>query len=273
MNKFNDVLSTATALALRRSDQRRDARTFEATKHERRLTMRMTTSILFSGLILAVATGTGSIALAGGKDYKPHIDPADFQETVDNPYMPLVPGTIAKFVEKNGDETSEIEVTVMHDTKMVMGVKCTVVHDKMTEKGVLKEDTYDWYAQRKDGTVWYFGEDTKEFKSGGRVSTKGSWEAGINGCQPGIMMPAHPKPGEPYRQEYGRDVAEDMGQVVATDETVAVPAGTYKDCVKTKDWSMLEAGHEFKWYAKGVGVVKETATAGDVATLISITHE
>jgi hypothetical protein len=235
--------------------------------------MHITKALPLSLLALALAFGTGRIALGGDKDYKPHIDPADFQATVDNPYLPLVPGTTLKYVEKAGDETKENEITVTHETKMVMGVKCVVVHDKVMKDGVLKEDTYDWYAQHKDGTVWYFGEDTKEFKSGDRVSTKGSWEAGIKGCQPGIIMPGHPKPGEPYRQEYGRGIAEDMGQVVATDETVTAPAGTFKDCVKTKDWSLLESGHEFKWYAKGVGVVKETDTDGVVATLISITHE
>ena len=86
-------------------------------------------------------------------------------------------------------------------------------------------------------------------------------------------MPAHPTPGAPYRQEYGVGVAEDMGQIVALGEVVTVPAGTYTDTVKTLDWSLLEAGNENKWYARGVGVVKEVATGGDVATLISVTRE
>ena len=151
-----------------------------------------------------------------------------------------------------------------------MGVKCVVVHDTVTVGGKVLEETFDWYAQDKQGAVWYFGEATKEFKSGGRVSTEGSWEAGVKGAQPGIAMPAHPKAGEPYRQEFLSGVAEDMGQVVAVGETVTVPAGTYKDCVKTKDWSMLESGHEHKWYAKGVGVVRTESSSGEVATLISV---
>ena len=153
-----------------------------------------------------------------------------------------------------------------------MGVKCVVVRDAVKLDGVVLEDTFDWYAQDKQGAVWYFGEDTKEFKSGGRVVTEGSWEAGVNG-QPGIIMPAHPKPGQPYKQEYSPNNAEDMGQVVAVGETVTVPAGTYQDCVKTKEWSMLESGHGYKWFAKGVGFVRSEASSGEVATLMSVSKK
>lgn len=202
--------------------------------------------------------------------YQPRIDPENFLPgKVDHPFFPLVPGTVLKYVEKSGNETSENEVTVTSETKTIMGVKCIVVRDTVTEKGRLKEDTYDWYAQDKEGTVWYFGEATKEYKAGGAVVTKGSWEAGVNG-QPGIIMPAAPKPGKPYRQEYSPKNAEDMGQVVAVNESVTVPAGTFAGCVKTKDWSLLESGSENKWYAKGVGVVQTKSTGGEVATLVSI---
>ena len=206
-------------------------------------------------------------------EYHPKIEPAEFTHVVDNPYFPLVPGTTFAFVEKAGRETRENKVTVTHDTKTVMGVKCVVVHDTVTVRGVLSEDTFDWYAQNKQGAVWYFGEATREFKSGGRVSTEGSWEAGVRGAQPGIVMPANPQPGEPYRQEYLAGEAEDMGQVVAVGETVTVPFGTLKDCVRTKDWSMLERGSEKKWYARGLGVVRTESSSGEVATLISVTKE
>lgn len=219
----------------------------------------------------AAATGCAAFGLRNA-DYHPHIDPADFQEAVDNPYYPLVPGTVLKYVETEKGEVSENEITVTHDTKTIMGVKCVVVHDVVTKHGRLAEDTYDWIAQDKNGTVWYFGENTKEITAGGLVSTLGSWEAGVKGAQPGILMPGQPKPGAPYRQEYGRGEAEDMGQIVALNETVTVPAGTFTGCVKTKDWSLLESGNEFKWYAKGVGVVREKATGGVEATLISITR-
>lgn len=222
-------------------------------------------------LALAFTAGAGQVA-AKNASYHPQIDPADFQTRVDNPYLPFVPGTTFKFVEKEGRETRENVVTVTRDTKVIMGVTCTVVHDVVNEKGVLKEDTFDWYAQDKQGNVWYFGEDTKEYKEHGRVDTEGSWEAGVGRNQPGIIMPGRPVPGAPFRQEYGPGHAEDMGQVIAVHESVTVPYGSFKDCVRTKEWSLLEPGHEKKWYAKGIGVVRTESTTKEVVTLISMTQ-
>ena len=214
-----------------------------------------------------------ALASFAGKPYRPVIDPADFTHVVDNPYFPLVPGTTFTFIEKEGRETRVNTTTVTHDTKTIMGVKCVVVHDRVTLKGVLVEDTFDWYAQDKQGTVWYFGEATKEFKSGGRVSTAGSWEAGIKDAQPGIMMPAHPRVGERYRMEFAANEAEDIGLIAALDETVTVATNTFKNCGRTREWSLLESGTSTKWYAKGVGLVRAESTAGDVTTLISVTRK
>lgn len=225
----------------------------------------MKTTAYYRGAIVAFTVAAAFAA----EPYKPLIDPANFQSKIDNPYFPLVPGTVWTYSEKAGGETKENRVEVTHDTKTILGVKCVVVHDVVLQNGKVEEDTYDWYAQDKEGAVWYFGESTKEFKAGGGVETKGSWEAGKNG-QPGIMMPGNPKPGKPYRQEYSPNNAEDMGQIVATNETVTVPAGTFSDCVKTKDWSLLESGNENKWYAKGVGVVQAKTTKGELEALLSI---
>ena len=176
-------------------------------------------------------------------------------------------------LEKQGEEVSDNIITVTHDTKTILGVKCVVVHDVVMQDGKVAEDTYDWLAQDKDGNVWYFGEATKEYAPNGSATTAGSWEAGVKGGVPGIIMPANPKPGEPYRQEYGPGEAEDMGQIVEVKQAVTVPAGEYRDCVKTKEWSLLAHGTENKWYAKDVGFIKEVATDGTVAELISVTHE
>jgi hypothetical protein len=192
---------------------------------------------------------------------------------VSNPYFPLVPGTTAVFIEKDGRETRENKIAVTHDTKLISGVKCVVVHDTVTLDGVLTEDTIDWYAQDRQGTVWYFGEATREFKSGGRVSTAGSWEAGVKGAQPGIMMPAQPKVGDRYRQEYSANEAEDVGQIAALEESVTVPFGTFNGCVRTREWSMLESGTSKKWYAKSVGLVRAECTGGEVSTLVLVTRK
>jgi hypothetical protein len=222
--------------------------------------------------VLALSVAAACTAFGIRKaDYHPQIQASEFKPVIDNPYYPLVPGTVLKYEENDNGEIKEDTVTVTNETKTIMGVTCVVVHDVVTMNGRVAEDTYDWVAQGSDGAVWYFGEDTKEISAGGLVSTLGSWESGKGGGQPGILMPANPTPGgQPYRQEYGPGAAEDMGQIVAVNETVTVPAGTFTGCVKTKEWSLLEAGHEFKWYAKGVGVVRERATDRSEAKLLSI---
>ena len=231
--------------------------------------LRILTLMLASALSIVVLTRVGTVA-ARSAAYLPAIDPTQFQATVDHPYFPLVPGTVYRFSEKAGKRISDNEVTVTHDTKVIMGVTCVVVHDKLSTRGVVVEDTYDWYAQDKQGNVWYFGEDSKEFHAKGKVSTEGSWEAGVDGAQPGIMMKAALAPGEPYRQEYRAGEAEDMGQIVAAGESTTVPFGAFTGCVRIKEWSQLEAGTSKKWYARGVGCVR-SESPGEVSVLIEVT--
>jgi hypothetical protein len=151
-------------------------------------------------------------------------------------------------------------------------VTCVVVHDVLRRDGTVIEDTYDWYAQDDLGNVWYFGEDTKEFGAKGEVSTAGSWQAGVNGAQPGIVMPARPAVGPAYRQEYLAGQAEDMGQIFAVGDTVSVPYGSFTGCLRTREWSLLESGREIKWYAKGVGLVKSRSTSGELSELVEVTR-
>ena len=207
---------------------------------------------------------------AAGEPYRPVIVPANFTHVVRNPYFPLVPGTTAIFSEQYGREKRENKIAVTRETKTVMGVKCVVVQDTVTLDGVLKEDARTYFAQDKQGAVWFFGEAAKEFLSFGRVSTVGSWEAGINGAQPGIVMPARPTVGERFRLEYLANVAEDIGQIAALGEAMTVPFGAFKDCVRMREWSMLESGTSRKWYARGVGLIRAESTDGEVSTLISV---
>ena len=145
-----------------------------------------------------------------------------------------------------------------------MGIEARVVHDVVTENGGLVEDTYDWYAHEDDGNVWYLGEDTKEYEDGEVVSIEGSWEAGVDGAQPGILLPGDPKPGLRYRQEYLEGEAEDRAEVIALDARVRVPFGRFEDVLETEDTTPLEPDLvEEKFYAKGVGpVLARTVTGG-----------
>jgi len=194
----------------------------------------------------------------------PQIDPADFVTVVDNPYFPLVPGTTFFFEGTDAGEPVTNVTFVTHSTKMILGVQVTIVHDQGFEDGVLAEDTSDWYAQDKDGNVWYFGEDTKQLDHGGNVvSTEGSWEAGVDGARAGIVMLADPEVGDQYRQEFLRDVAEDSARVVNTDASTCVDYGCFTNVLVTKETSRLEPGLvEKKYYAPGIGVILENTVKG-----------
>ena len=137
------------------------------------------------------------------------------------------------------------------------------MHDVVTEDGELVEDTYDWYAQDTDGNVWYLGEDTKEYVDGKFAGTAGAWEAGVDGAEAGMVMPAHPEVGKAYRQEYYEGEAEDEGEILSLDERAEVPYGSFTDVLMTKDSTPLEPDIlEHKFYAKGIGPVLTLGISG-----------
>ena len=141
-----------------------------------------------------------------------------------------------------------------------MGIDAVVVRDTVTVDGAVVEDTFDWYAQDRAGNVWYLGEDVSNYEDGEVVDHDGSWEAGVDGALPGVVMPAEPSVGDAYRQEYLAGEAEDMGEVIALDGEVEVPAGAFAEVVTTRDWTPLEPDVvEEKDYAPGVGLVRERA--------------
>jgi len=206
---------------------------------------------------LSILFAAVSIAAVGASTAPAQIDPDDFVSEVNNPYFPLPPGTTFIYRGESDGVPTRDEMTVTQETKEILGVTTTVVHHLSYEDGVLIEDTFDWFAQDVDGNVWYFGEDTKELDENGDViSTEGSWEAGVDGAEQGIIMLADPKKGDRYQQEIAPDVAEDMAQVVGFEESFCVSYGCFEDVLVTKEWSPLERGVvENKYYAKDVGFI------------------
>jgi hypothetical protein len=192
------------------------------------------------------------------------LDPADFTTTIDNPYWPMRPGSRWVYRETDGKGgTQRVETTVTSDTKTIMGIEARVVHDVVTEDGQLVEDTLDWYAQDAQGNIWYLGEDTKEYENGKVKTTAGSWEAGVDGAQPGVLLPTYPQPGMAYRQEYYAGEAEDEAEVLSVTERVGVPYGPFENVLMTRDSTPLDpALVEHKFYAPGVGLVLVLATSG-----------
>jgi hypothetical protein len=196
--------------------------------------------------------------------YSPTIDPSAFSSTVNNPYFPLTPGTRTIYEADTPDGLQRTTTEVTRDTKKIMGVDTVVVRDTVTVNNEPFEDTLDWYAQDRDGNVWYFGEATKEFKDG-TVDTTGSFEGGVNGALPGVIMPAHPQIGDQYRQEYAKSVAEDTGEVLGLAGSETTPlTGAAKDLLVTRDTDLLDPSGpgENKYYARGVGLILTVQTTG-----------
>ena len=199
-------------------------------------------------------------------DESVELDPADFVRTIDNTYWPMAPGSRWVYREVDADGSRKrVEVTVTNRTKVILGIPATVVHDRVTEEGELVEDTEDWYAQDKWGGLWYLGENTTEYENGKAAGKHGSWEAGVDGAQPGLIIPPSPEVGMSYRQEFYAGEAEDLGRILSLDELAEVPFGSYDEVLMTRDWTPLEPDIlEHKFYAKGVGPVLELGLSGDV---------
>jgi len=190
-------------------------------------------------------------------------DPSGFVAQVDNPYLNFAQGRVFIYQSQTPDgvETDSVQVTKMKKT--ILGIAATVVHDKVYLNGSLTEDTFDWYAQDTLGNVWYLGEDSKQIQNGVVVGTEGSWEAGVNGAQAGIIMLAQPKNGIQYQQEFAAGVAEDNAKVLNLSSNVVVAYGSFTGCLKTEEWTPLEPGsREQKFYKAGVGLLLTVQPSG-----------
>jgi len=224
---------------------------------------------LLLGFVAAVAVvGLALLSRGDGSDensdaYAPRIEPASFTTDIDNPFLPLKAGTRWVYEGETEDGLERIVVEVTSKTRTVMGVEAVIVRDTVTLDGEVIEDTSDWFAQDDEGNVWYFGEETTEYEDGEAVTTEGSWEAGVDGAQPGIVMMASPDVGDRYRQEYYRGEAEDMAEVLSLDKEASVPFGRFDNVLVTKDFTPLEPDVvEHKYYVRGIGVVLEVAVKG-----------
>jgi hypothetical protein len=235
-------------------------------------------SLLLIGLGLAVAAvaalvaacgaandsgSTGSSAAVGA--YFPRINPADFVARVDNPWLPYLPGMRLRYrgVMKNGNTPQIDTVQVTHKHRTVMGVRCVVVRDTVRSRGRPVERTQDWYAQDRQGNVWYMGEETAELKHGRFGQMIDSGPAGRNGAKPGIIMEGSPKPGDLYWQFHWPGHALDKAKVLRQHVPETVPYRSFGATLLTQEQSPLEPGiRDWKWSAPGIGYVKEKAHRG-----------
>lgn len=200
---------------------------------------------------------------------------ADFVRQVDNPYFPLTPGTTLRYRGVRDGKPVEDAFTVTGRTRNLQGVQATVIVDRLYSEGRLVEDTVDWYAQDRQGNVWYLGEATREVEDGRTKSTEGSWEVGRDGARAGIFMPAHPRVGQTFQQEFYSGHAEDRFQVIDSNASVRVPFVSSGSALETHEWTPLEPDVvDAKSYVRGIGTVREQALKGgdEHLELVSVTR-
>jgi len=234
------------------------------------------TVVLSFALALAVALWhpwTSSADSSAVRGYEPVLDPANFTTAIDNPYFPLPVGRTLTYRGTKDGRSQVDRVTVTNRTKKVAeGITARIVTDVATHNGKLLEKTSDWYAQDTQGNVWYLGEDTAAYENG-KVDRSGSWEAGVDDAEPGLIMPVDPRIPRAYRQEYYRGEAEDTAWIVGRGETVTVPYGRQTNVISTLEATRVEPGaYDLKIYARGLGIVRERALTGapEVAELVSV---
>ena len=234
--------------------------------------VRTSIALFAAAILVAACNGSTSLGPVSDPDYDPMIDAADFGGPIDNPYYPLIPGTTFHYEGETEDGFETNDVIVTHEVKMILGIAATVVHDQVFIDGELAEDTFDWYAQDDAGNIWYLGEDSHEIENGQVVGSEGSWEAGVDGAKPGIIMQADPQVGQRYYQEFDLGNAEDEAMVVSLSALAVVPFGEFAGCLETEDFTRLEPGaREHKIYCPGTGLVQEESVgSGERNELVGI---
>jgi len=224
-------------------------------------------------LAVVAAPASGAAPLSGAAPRPPA---SDFTGRVDNPWLPFTPGTTFVYTGAKDGKSARDVVFVTRRVDLIDGVPCVAISDRLYLNGRLAERTTDWYTQDKQGNVWYFGEATAELDKAGHVTnTEGSWRTGRDGAEPGIFMPAHPRVGQSFRQEYYKGQAEDHFRVLDLHASVSVPYTKSTNALLTMEWTPLEPGViDHKLYVRGIGNVEEhTIKGGDEhQRLVSVTH-
>jgi len=215
---------------------------------------RIAAALLTLGLVGAGVAGLSCAAEAKFQDNF-NVEKAALADQGSNNYMILKPGF--RLILADGGDT--MTVTVLNETKMVDGVRTRVVEERETKGGKLDEVSRNYFAiDKATGDIYYFGEDVDMYDADGKVTGhEGGWLSGVNNAKFGLMMPGKPKIASRYYQEMAPEVAMDRAEVVSVSETVKVPIGTFKNCLKTRESSSLESGVEDKLFAPGVGLLKD----------------
>jgi len=236
-------------------------------------------------------TRLAACRLFGENRYDPDLRPSRFDDpkhpSNPNPYFPLGVGKHWEYRTATQVDT----VDIVNETKKIAGVTCIVIRDLVSEGGFLHEATDDWYAAAKDGSVWYFGEEAKDYevfdgdnpRRAELVSIEGSFKTGRDGAKAGVIALASPRVGDAYYEEFALGTAEDVTEILSTTYSFGrdpvldqgVPQELARrfcagDCIVTKNYSLLEPGlFARKYYARGIGTILELENAGETVQLVN----
>ena len=230
-----------------------------------------------AALVVSIGAGAIWVAVAGSagtSGYEPVLSASNFVSVINNQYYPLPVGRVWVYKGVKDGQTQIDTVKVLARTKLVAeGIRARVVSDVAKHNSKVLEKTFDWYAQDKQGNVWYLGEDTTAYLPNGTLDKSGSWQAGVDDAEPGLIMEAHPKVPDAYRQEYLAGQAEDTAWIVGGTNSITVPYGTVRHVLTSLEATRIEPGlYDKKVYAPGIGIVLEKAVTGptEIARLISM---
>jgi uncharacterized membrane protein YkoI len=219
---------------------------------------------------VAKADGSVEVAIDGttGKPMKPraaadsgkpfrdrfNVDRANLVSTGRNPYFILEPGYRCHY--EGGRE--KLTITVLNETKLVDGVQTRVVEEREENNGRLAEVSRNFFAiDRTTRDVYYFGEEVDIYRNGKIVNHEGAWLSGVAGAKFGLMMPGEARVGDRFYQEVAPKVAMDRAEIVSLAEPMQTPAKLFERCLYVKESSPLESGTSPKWYAAGIGLVRD----------------
>lgn len=182
-------------------------------------------------------------------------DRSELSSTGRNAYFILEPGYSLVLVV--GKE--QLTITVLGETKTIDTVETRVVEERETKDGKPVEVSRNFFAiSKRTNNVYYFGEEVDMYKGGKVVSHEGAWVAGLAGAKFGLMMSGQVRLKARYFQEVAPGVAMDRAEVVSLSETLKVPAGAFKNCLKVEETTPLERGaKEYKYYAPGIGLIQD----------------
>jgi hypothetical protein len=231
----------------------------------------LTVAVAAAAIIAGISGASAGTSAHRG--YEPVLNPKDFVRVINNPYYPLPVGRTLIYRGVRDGQTQTDRVHVTSGTKVLEGITATAVSDVARHNGKLLEKTTDWFAQDKQGNVWYLGEDTAAYLPNGQIDRSGSWQAGVHDGEPGIIMLAHPQIPDAYRQEFLRGQAEDTAWIINRGGSVKVPFGTLHHILTSLEFTRLEPGViDQKIYAPGIGIVRELSQKGplEVARLVSV---